>query len=329
MSQDKTLKDIGRRQVDFNRDQIAELLPDFYKEDYPKLITFLEKYYEYLDSDGNFSRKIHDLYTTRDIQQTNAENLTYIEDELLLGQNYLEGWLNPRQAAILSNNYYTTKGTLYSIQRFFRAFYGLDPDVVYGKQFVFNVGVDRIGPNSEKYLINDKVYQFWGILIKVGLPASEWLSLYKLFAHPAGMYVGSEVQIVSVNANISFGDMPIAIPSVDLPVFSGVATITPFVFTDVTGIDINDSAGNSFRYSLDATVIQLQNKYADQTTGFLDSATSFIQTIQDLTKAASPTFDEDSDANGSSMRMSTTALTFDLDQYDTYFDSDGSGNLIA
>jgi len=325
---DKTLRDIGRRNIDFQRDLVKEVLPEFYAADYPNLVEFLEKYYENLDSDGNFSRKIHDLFATRDIQQTAQENLTYIEDELLLGQNYLEGWLNSRQAALLSNNFYRSKGTKYSIERFFRAFYGQDPVVEYGKNYVFTIGQDIVGPSSGKYLINDKVYQFWGILIKVGLPSSEWLELYKLFAHPAGMYVGSEVQLVSVNGDISFGNMPIAIASVDVPVFSGLATITPFVFTDITGIDINDSAGNSYRYSLDTTVIQISNKLADQTVGFLDSAEPFYKNFKDLTKAASPTFDEDSNGAGSSMRMSSEFVTFDLDKYDVYLDSDGVGNLV-
>ena len=325
---DKTLRDIGRRNIDFQRDLVKEVLPEFYAADYPKLIQFLEKYYENLDSDGNFSRKIHDLFATRDIQQTSQENLTYIEDELLLGQNYLEGWLNSRQAALLSNNFYRSKGTKYSIERFFRAFYGQDPVVEYGKNYVFTVGHDIVGPNSGRYLINDKVYQFWGILIKVGLPASEWLELYKLFAHPAGMYIGSEVQLVSVNGDISFGNMPIAIASVDVPVFSGLATITPFVFTDITGIDINDSAGNSYRYSLDTTVIQISNKLAGDTVGFLDSAEPFYKNFKDLTKAASPTFDEDSNGAGSSMRMSSEFVTFDLDKYGVYLDSDGAGNLV-
>lgn len=322
---DKTLRDIGRRNIDFQRDLVKEVLPEFYAADYPKLVEFLQKYYDNLDSDGNFSRKIHDLFVTRDIEQTSQSNLTYIEDELLLGQNYLEGWLNSRQAALLSNNFYRSKGTKYSIERFFRAFYGQDPVVEYGKNYVFTVGHDIVGPNSGRYLINDKVYQFWGILIKVGLPASEWLELYKLFAHPAGMYIGSEVQIVSVNADISFNNMPIAIPSVDIPVFSGLATITPFVFTDITGVEVNDSAGSSYRYSLDTTFIQVSNNYVG---GFLDSAEPLYQSFEDLTKAGSPTFDEDSDAAGSSMRMSSAVIRFDVDNYDVYLDSDGAGNLV-
>jgi hypothetical protein len=324
---DKTLKDIGRREIELQRSLVEEVLPEFYSEDYPQLISFLKSYYNFMDSDNGFSTKIYDLYKNRDVQQTPEENLTFIEDELLLGKNYLEGWLNTRQAAALSNNFYRSKGTKYSIERFFRSFYGVDPVVEYGKNYVFTVGQDIIGPNSGKYIINDKVYQFWGILIKVGIPSSEWLQLYKLFAHPAGMYVGSEVQIISINDDISFDNMPISVPSVDVPVFSGLARLIPRAYTDLTSIDIGDSAGNSIRYTLDATVIGIQNKLQDQTSGFLDSATPFIQNFGDLVKAGSPTFDEDSDVNASSMRMSATFVTFDVNKYGLNADSDGAGNL--
>lgn len=324
---DKTLSDIGRREIELHRNLVKETLPEFYAEDYPQLVSFLEAYYKFMDSDGGFSRKIHDLFKTRDIQQTNIDNLTFIEDELLLGENYLEGWLNTRQAALLSNNFYRSKGTKYSIERFFRSFYGLDPVVEYGKNYVFNIGHDIIGPNSGKYIINDKVYQFWGILIKVGLPSSEWMQVYKLFAHPAGMYIGSEVQIVSFNQDISFNNMPIAIPSVDVPTFSSVATITPFAFTDITGIDLNDSAGNAIRYSLDATITQINT--ALDSAGFIDVGAPLYQSFGDLVNATSPTFDEDSDANGSAIRMSSVGTKFDVDRYGLYLDSDGFGNIIA
>jgi hypothetical protein len=60
----------------------------------------------------------------------------------------------------------------------------------------------------------------------------------------------------------------------------------------------------------------------------LDSAEPFYKNFKDLTKAASPTFDEDSNGAGSSMRMSSEFVTFDLDKYDVYLDSDGVGNLV-
>ena len=51
---DKTLSDIGRRELDFTGNLVSEVLPEWFREDNPKLITFLEKYYEDLDAIGNF-----------------------------------------------------------------------------------------------------------------------------------------------------------------------------------------------------------------------------------------------------------------------------------
>ena len=58
---DKTLSDIGRRELDFTGNLIAEALPEWFREDNPKLITFIEKYYEDLDAIGNFGNKLKTL----------------------------------------------------------------------------------------------------------------------------------------------------------------------------------------------------------------------------------------------------------------------------
>ena len=97
---DKTLIDIGRRELNFHRDLVEEVLPVHYREMYPQLITLLTKYYEDLQKNGGFSDQVHRMYRIKDIAQTPSELLTYIEDELLLGENYLEGWLNKRQSAL-------------------------------------------------------------------------------------------------------------------------------------------------------------------------------------------------------------------------------------
>jgi len=234
---DKTLSDIGRRELDFTGSLVSEALPEWFREDNPKLITLLEKYHENLDSDGNFGQRLKTIPTVRDIVQTDAENLTFIEDELLLGQNYLKGTLDARTSASLSNNFYRSKGTKFGIQRFFNMFFGETPDIIYGKDLTFQVGLDEIGPGTEKRITDDKIFQFWGILLKLGRTSNEWLELYKLFAHPAGMFVGSEVAIESKNADISFdfmdsqGREPIANPQ-----FVGVATGIPLGRQDLSGI---------------------------------------------------------------------------------------------
>ena len=233
---DKTLSDIGRRELDFTGNLIAEALPEWFREDNPKLITLLEKYYDDLDASGNFGNQIKTIPTLRDIPQTAKTNLTFIEDELLLGQNYIEGALDQRTAAGLSNNFYRSKGTKFGIERFFKMFFGETPDIVYGKDLVFKVG-SEIGPETGLRITDPTIYQFWGILIKLGIASNEWLELYKLFAHPAGMFVGAEVQIATKNADISFDLMPISVPEAAGDAqFVSLANAAPAGFQDLSGI---------------------------------------------------------------------------------------------
>ena len=42
----------NRRPRNFLHRKVRDALPEYFTQDYPKLITFLEKYYDYLDSDG-------------------------------------------------------------------------------------------------------------------------------------------------------------------------------------------------------------------------------------------------------------------------------------
>ena len=233
---DKTLSDIGRRELDFTGNQIAEALPEWFREDNPKLITLFEKYYENLDADGNFGHQLHTIPTLRDIAQTAKSNLTFIEDELLLGQNYVEGILDNRTGAELSNNFYRSKGTKFGIERFFKMFFAEVPEVIYGKDLVMKVG-NKIGPETGLRITDPTIYQFWGILIKSGISSSEWLELYKLFAHPGGMFVGSEVAISTANADISFDFMPISIDEAEAaPQFVSLASAAPFALQDISGI---------------------------------------------------------------------------------------------
>ena len=233
---DKTLSDIGRRELDFTGNQIAEALPEWFREDNPKLITLFEKYYENLDSDGHFGHQLHTIPTLRDISQTAKSNITFIEDELLLGQNYVEGILDNRTGAELSNNFYRSKGTKFGIERFFKMFFGEVPEIIYGKDLVMKVGSD-IGPETGLRITDPTIYQFWGILIKSGLSSSDWLELYKLFAHPAGMYVGAEVAISTANADISFDFMPISVAEDEVAAqFVSSASASPFARQELSGI---------------------------------------------------------------------------------------------
>ena len=235
---DITLQDLDRRDIDTPDYKVKEVLPQFFRESYPKLISLLDNYYEFEDSDASPSRLLNDLFRSRDITQTDAELLKYIEDELLLGQSYFEGFQDKRAAAKYSNTLYRSKGTKYSIQQFFRTFFGIDPEIIYTKKNVFKVGETDsfIGDQSQRFLTNDKLYQTFAILIKAERPFSEWKDTYKLFAHPAGMFVGSEIQIVTDVTDLMEADSskPAPLPPIVIEETAGLGDFF-FEDTNVTG----------------------------------------------------------------------------------------------
>jgi hypothetical protein len=140
MSLDKTKTDVYRRELDLDRYDVYEALPSRYDTDYPNLVNFLQEYYKTLELEGNPAQQINDLLLSRDVTQVKEEFLTFISKELLLGAPYFESFNDKRSALQYSNLLYRSKGTSFSIEQFFRLFYGLDVNVRYGKDEVFYVG---------------------------------------------------------------------------------------------------------------------------------------------------------------------------------------------
>ena len=128
---DDTLRDDSRREIALNTGlEVEKYLPDYFKREYPKFTSFLKEYYHFEESEQSPSRLVNDLFYTRDINQVDTELLKFIEDELLLGQSFFEGFIDKRTAAKFSNNLYRSKGTKFSIQQFFRMFFGVDVEII-------------------------------------------------------------------------------------------------------------------------------------------------------------------------------------------------------
>lgn len=317
MPRDKTRKDNNRRALSLqDTHSVKEVLPAYFLTEYPKLVSFLEAYYEYEDAENSPARLIHELFVARDITATDIKLLSFIEDELLLGQQYFEGFDNKRAAAKYSNTLYRSKGTLYSIQQFFRTFFSISPDVVYTKEQVFTVGESEIGAESQRYLTDDKLFQKYAILIKAGLPISEWREEYKLFVHPAGMYIGGELQIVSENLD-DLLVMPDATKADQLdPLVIGIADITPTATADLTGL-IPLSYDSDLRIDLPGRVEDYKTRKIEELDRNYDTIAEFIGTN-------SPTFDEDSSGvDYRAPRFSTEFDTFDEVNY-MWYDSDSA-----
>lgn len=325
MARDYTLRDNFRRDYTFtDNHQVEQVLPDYFKTEYPKLLKLLEYYNQFEDSDQSPGRLIHDVFLSRDISSTDLTLLSFIEDELLLGQSYFEGFNNKRAAAKYSNTLYKSKGTLYSIQQFFRAFFGITPEVRYTKEDRFLVGVDdsRIGPESQKFLTDDKLYQVYAILIKAGIPVEQWREAYKLFVHPAGMYFGGEV-LIETTGGFVFDTMPDFVKARIDPVVQGEAALgIPFAVTDLTGEVDSDGRGTygKLRIDLPSAVKTYQDIPLEQIDQNYDSIAEFMGTN-------SPTMDEDSaGVDGRVGRFSQDRSVFDtMDEVKyTWYDSDSA-----
>jgi len=326
MPRDYSLKDNFRRDYRYTDHHLVDqVLPDYFQEDYPKLIKLLQYYNQFEDSDQSPARLVHDIITSRDITENDESLLSFMEDELLLGQSYFEGFNNKRAAAKFSNTLYRSKGTLYSIQQFFRTFFGVTPDVRYTKEDRFMIGEDesRIGPEGQKFITDDKLYQVFAILIRADIPVQTWRDAYKLFVHPAGMYFGGEVLIETSNS-LSLDLMPDNIrPETVDRTFQGEASLaTPFAVTDLTGEVDSDGTGTyaKFRISLPGAIKAIQDVP-------LSELNNYFNDIGDIITSTSPTFDEDSAIGDSKTpRFSSNRSGFDtMDEVKyTYYDSDSA-----
>lgn len=192
--------DKRRRYLRLQPDQVDLILPEHFAGSYPKFINLLEFYYEFQEEEKS-TELLHHLFATRDITETDITLLSYIEDELLLGDAYFESFASgdaqKRAAANFSNTLFRSKGTKFAIQWFFRSFFGIDAEVVETQNQVFklNEPSSSIGSSSLKFLTDDKLYQTFAYLVRSSIPISTWKDIFKLFVHPAGMYLGGELLI--------------------------------------------------------------------------------------------------------------------------------------
>jgi len=341
---DKTLLDNNRTDLSFLRSDIGNVLPDHFKTDYPNLIKLFEAYYEWMESADNPSGKIKRLNSSRDATQVPVDLLQYLEDELLLGQAYFGGFINKREAIKFSNTLYRSKGTKYSIEQFFRGFFGEDPQIIYPKDNVFKVGpaidydlsdvngngqqiktqASVIGPESRKFITDDKLYQVLSVLIRIGIPLNEWVDTYKLFVHPAGVFLGAELLLELVNTDglqiqqSEIIDEPDELLLVELEAELGVTADTSETLL------LRDSDLGIVRITTEATVsntsdIQIGNMDADRS---VFDITGFAGTLMDDSGDTSElilTVDQDS---------AETAIfaTMDMGKFSTVFDTVNSAD---
>lgn len=306
-----------RLPANFITDKVEDFLPEYFSAEYPNLVTFLKKYYEYAERDDEgFSYIIQTLYQARDLSSNTLQQLDNVFYEIGNGTQSSDFFSNSRNVAKLFSTFHKLKGTKLSAQSFFRAFYGEEIEVVYPKNNMFIINDSKIGSESLKFIQNDERYQIHSILIRSGIPLANWQVLYKSLVHPGGFYLAGDTII---EQSVSFAvSLPTILPDSDAGrlVYESIVTFAESPFTSITQILADDVDSDSFaeRVSVERNRLSVFSGFT--LGGFDNQYNSFIDAID----PNAPTFDQDSDGIIRAVDFSNSVETMDQSIYD-YWDS--------
>ena len=145
---------------------VQNQLPDFYKEEGPNFVAFIEAYYEYLEQNGKMTDAIRNLQSYRDINTTTDEFIQYfintflpnIPLDVVADKKLLVKYIR------LAN---ISRGTLASYKLLFRALYNEELEVSYPADQILKVSDGDW--RKERYLVtafDNATYNFIGKTIK-------------------------------------------------------------------------------------------------------------------------------------------------------------------
>lgn len=111
---------------------VSSQLPEFVRDEYPKFVTFLEKYYEWMESVGNPLYEADSIKYSQEIDFASDTYLNKIKQEFL---PYFPENLQIDKRTFLKfiSQFYATKGTPTSLKFLFRALYGEEIEIFYPK----------------------------------------------------------------------------------------------------------------------------------------------------------------------------------------------------
>ena len=112
---------------------IERQLPGFVREDYPKFVTFLEKYYEWTKTNNQILSAVESFANSKDLDLASDVYLNLIKRELT---PYFPEEIVLDKSTLLKfiDQYYRAKGTPQSVKFLFRILYNEDIDIYYPKE---------------------------------------------------------------------------------------------------------------------------------------------------------------------------------------------------
>lgn len=189
---------------------IESILPSYFPKEYPLLVKFLKAYYAFIESSDNQYSALEDMKNIQNIDKMSLDNLEHLFSEVASGIVVDDLATDPILLAKILPKFYKVKGSPFSIEAFFRSYYGITPEVVYPKNNLFTIGGSNIGAEQNHLIQDGKTWQTMSILIKAPIPLNEWKDKYINFCHPAGFWLSGSV-IVETSADYDLTYMPISI----------------------------------------------------------------------------------------------------------------------
>ena len=303
-----TLTDYNRRDPNFQQPQVETIVPEHFKEQHPTLVTFIKKFYEYLEVAAG-RNNLSNVFYIRDVESTSEDFLDYLFFESIngLGADFFKF---PRLTLKFIPNFYPIKGTEVSVQGFFRYIYGVDSEQFYPKTRIFNVGESLIGAESLRFIQDSNFYQILSIQIKSPLGINQWRDVYKKYNHPAGFALFAETLFEKTATN-SVMSAPLSIQdSAATEVTLEDFTVgTTGAFGTTTGIDSSLTS----RFYVDRGIQFYQDSIGELTSAQKGEYTSIV----DVLSTNSPRFS----SNDSDLFSDSSLQTMDEDIYAFYADS--------
>jgi hypothetical protein len=111
---------------------VSNQLPGFVRDEHSKFITFVEKYYEWAESNNNFLKVSDDLKQAQDLDLSSEMFLQQIKNEFLPYFPEIVK-LDRRKLLKLINQFYNSKGTPNSLKFLFRVLFDEEIDVYFPK----------------------------------------------------------------------------------------------------------------------------------------------------------------------------------------------------
>ena len=111
---------------------VSSQLPDFVRSDYPKFVTFLEKYYEWLETTDSVSYEIDALRNANDIDSSDDYYIEQLKKDL--APYFPQDIVTDKRLFLkLVTQFYRSSGTQESVKFLFRALYNENIDIYYPK----------------------------------------------------------------------------------------------------------------------------------------------------------------------------------------------------